>query len=83
VKFAFVFTFVPPLLSRYLFFLAPPITTDSELIWKFHKIDDTHLVAKFRIAGYLNAQQDKLYFEAGKKAVTLQDYTLEMTKVGD
>ena len=69
-------TFFPPS-------LAPPITTDSELIWSFKKLDNNHVQAKFRMAEYLNAQQDRLYFEAGKKAVTLQDYTLDMTKVSD
>jgi hypothetical protein len=62
---------------------APPITTDSELIWSFRKLDDNHVQGRFRIAGYLNAQNDKLYFEAGKRAVTLQDYTLDMVKVSD
>ena len=67
---------------------APPITTDSELIWQFRTDegggddrDVNHVQGKFRIAGYLNAQSDKLYFEAGKKAVTLQDYTLDMYKI--
>ena len=67
---------------------APPITTDSELIWQFRTdqgsggdSDVNHVQGKFRTAGYLNAQSDKLYFEAGKKAVTLQDYTLDMYKI--
>ena len=63
---------------------APPITTDSELIWQFRNLEDgRHVQGKFRIAGYLNAQSDKLYFDAGKRAVTLQDYTLDMRKVSE
>jgi hypothetical protein len=60
---------------------APPIFTDSESIWKFERIDDRHVRAKFRIAGYLNAGSDKLYFEARNRAVSLQDYTLVMEKI--
>jgi hypothetical protein len=62
---------------------APPITTDSELVWKFEKLDDSHVRANFRIAEYLNAQNDKLYFEAAKRAVTLQDYVLFMIRVSE
>ncbi|CAB9498103.1 expressed unknown protein [Seminavis robusta] len=64
---------------------APPITTDSELIWEFQPTttSDTIVQGRLRIAEYLNAQNDKLYFEAGKRAVTLQDYTLVMTKVSE
>jgi hypothetical protein len=29
----------------------------------------------------LNAQSDKLYFDARNRAVSLQDYTLEMQKI--
>jgi len=60
---------------------APPLTTDSELIWKFQKIDNDTIKAKLRIAGYLNAQSDKLYFDAKKRAVSLQDYDLEFKRV--
>ena len=54
---------------------------DSELIWKFDKLDERHVQGRFRIAGYLNAQADKLYFQAKQRAVSLQDYTLDMYKV--
>lgn len=59
---------------------APPITTDTEYIWKFDLVDDNHVQGKLRIAGYLNAQSDKLYFEARNRAVSLQDYTLDMVR---
>lgn len=64
---------------------APPISTDSELLWQFHQRrstspnDDNNSMivrAKLRIAGFLNPN-DRLYFEAKRRAVTLQDYTLE------
>ena len=59
---------------------APPITTDVEYIWKFDKIDDNALKAKLRIAEYLNAQSDVLYFDARQRAVSLQDYTLDLKR---
>uniref|UniRef100_A0A6V2F0W3 DUF6816 domain-containing protein n=1 Tax=Ditylum brightwellii TaxID=49249 RepID=A0A6V2F0W3_9STRA len=59
---------------------APPVTTDSEFIWRFERLDENHVVGKFRIAGYLNAQSDKLYFDARNRAVSLQDYTLDMRR---
>ena len=59
---------------------APPITTDVEYIWKFDKIDDNTLKAKLRIAEYLNAQSDVLYFDARQRAVSLQDYTLDLKR---
>mmetsp|Transcript_26836 Transcript_26836/g.62728 ORF Transcript_26836/g.62728 Transcript_26836/m.62728 type:complete len:333 (+) Transcript_26836:208-1206(+) len=60
---------------------APPITTDSEYIWSFEQIDENHVQGKLRIAGYLNAQADTLYFDARNRAVSLQDYTLDMRKI--
>ncbi|KAL3909710.1 MAG: hypothetical protein SGILL_007979 [Bacillariaceae sp.] len=59
---------------------APPITTDVEYIWKFDKVDDNTVHAKLRIAEYLNAQSDVLYFDARQRAVSLQDYTLELKR---
>jgi hypothetical protein len=59
---------------------APPVTTDTELIWLFEKIDDRHVNAKLRMASYLNAQSDKLYFEAKNQAVSFADYELKLTK---
>jgi len=60
---------------------APPVTTDTELIWSFKKIDNEHINARLRIASYLNAQSDKLYFEAKNQAVSIADYDLKLTKV--
>jgi len=64
---------------------APPITTDTELIWQFQPPAQTtppdRTEGKLRLAGYLNAQSDKLYFDANKRAVTIQDYTLDMVRV--
>ncbi|CAJ1938318.1 unnamed protein product [Cylindrotheca closterium] len=60
---------------------APPVTTDTEYIWKFEVIDDSHVEGTLRIAAYLNAQNDKLYFEARNRAVSLQDYSLKMERL--
>ena len=60
---------------------APPITTDSEYIWSFERLDDNHIRGKLRIAAYLNAQSDTLYFDARNRAVSLQDYTLDMKRI--
>ena len=59
---------------------APPVTTDTELIWVFDKIDSDTVLAKLRIASYLNAQSDSLYFEARNRAVSFADYTLMMKR---
>ena len=60
---------------------APPITTDSEYIWEFRQLSEDHVEGKLRIAGYLNAQSDTLYFEARNRAVSLQDYKLDMKRI--
>ncbi|KAG7336487.1 hypothetical protein IV203_027536 [Nitzschia inconspicua] len=60
---------------------APPITTDVEYIWKFEKVDDLAVRGKLRIAEYLNAQSDLLYFDARQRAVSFQDYTLDMRRI--
>jgi hypothetical protein len=60
---------------------APPLTTDTELVWYFEKLSRDHVRGKLRLAGYLNAQGDKLFFEARNRAVSLQDYTLDMTRI--
>ncbi|KAL3945310.1 MAG: hypothetical protein SGBAC_000586 [Bacillariaceae sp.] len=60
---------------------APPVTTDTEYIWKFEVIDENHVEGTLRIASYLNAQNDKLYFEARNRAVSLQDYSLKMERL--
>ena len=56
----------------------PPITTDVEYIWKLDEVDGGTVTGRLRIAEYLNAQSDKLYFDARNRAVSIQDYTLEM-----
>ena len=60
---------------------APPVTTDTENIWAFERIDDENISAQLRIASYLNAQSDSLYFEARNRAVSFADYTLQLKKV--
>mmetsp|Transcript_40844 Transcript_40844/g.44305 ORF Transcript_40844/g.44305 Transcript_40844/m.44305 type:complete len:311 (+) Transcript_40844:222-1154(+) len=60
---------------------APPIITDSECIWSFDRIDDDHIRGKLRIAGYLTPQNDAFYFDAQNRAVSLQDYTLDMKRI--
>ena len=62
---------------------APPITTDTELIWSFEKSEnDANVVfAKLRIASYLNAQSDQLYFMAKNRAVSIADYDLTLRKI--
>ena len=60
---------------------APPIFTDTESIWQFTRINDQHVQGRLRIASYLNAQQDKLYFSTRNRAVSLLDYTLDMIRV--
>ena len=59
---------------------APPVTTDSENIWYFELVNEDTIKAKLRIASYLNAQSDTLYFEAKNKAVAFADYVLTMKK---
>jgi len=64
---------------------APPITTDSELVFSYERIDnkegDQVVRGRLRIAGYLNPNDDKLYFQARNRAVILQDYTLDLRRV--
>ena len=57
---------------------APPVTTDSENIWVFEKDkgDDDTIVARLRLASYLNAQSDSLYFDAKNRSVSFADYKL-------
>lgn len=60
---------------------APPITTDTELIWRLEKTSPVMITGKLRIASYLNAQSDSLYFEAKNRAVSFADYTLQMKRI--
>jgi hypothetical protein len=60
----------------------PPVFTDSESIYRFERTGtDDRITGNLRIAGYLNVQSDKLYFDARNRAVSIQDYTLDMVKV--
>lgn len=59
---------------------APPISTDSELLWKFWHVAEDMVHARLRIAGYLNPN-DRLYFDAKRRAVTLQDYSLVLRRI--
>jgi hypothetical protein len=78
---------------------APPITTDTELIFQYTPImmDCTASTSttmtttassppincirgKLRIVGYLNPN-DKYYFDVQNRAVTIQDYTLDMKRI--
>lgn len=59
---------------------APPISTDSELLWQFVPTSNYTVNAKLRIVGYLNPN-DRLYFDAKRRAVTLQDYSLVLQRV--
>lgn len=60
---------------------APPVTTDTETIWLFDKVDANTISARLRIASFLNAQSDSLYFDARNRAVSFADYTLTMQKI--
>jgi hypothetical protein len=71
---------------------APPIFTDSEVMYEFHVPDCSpspasagsrkpdRVQGRLRIASYLNPM-DELYFDARNRAVSLQDYTLDMRRV--
>lgn len=59
---------------------APPVTTDTEAIYLFKRIGDDRVEGRLRLAGYLNPQADQLYFEARNRAVSLNDYTLSLTR---
>ena len=60
---------------------APPVTTDTESIWQFVRVDAKTVKARLRIASYLNAQTDTLYFDAKNRAVSFADYDLLMKRV--
>jgi hypothetical protein len=62
---------------------SPPIFTDNEVIYKLERVDNEHVRGRIRIVGYLNAQSDKLYFEARQRSVSIQDYELVLEKIRD
>lgn len=63
--------------------VAPPIFTDSEILYQIEQpVDSSDKVkARLRFVGYLNAQSDKLYFDARNRAVSILDYTLDMERI--
>jgi hypothetical protein len=64
---------------------APPIPTDSELLFSY-RLDDcqnlNHVTGRLRIASYLNPL-DSLYFAARQRAVTIQDYVIDLQRISD
>ena len=60
---------------------APPITTDAEILYQFKRIDENRVEGRLRLAEYLNPQSDKLHFEARNRAVSINDYTLSLTRI--
>ena len=60
---------------------APPITTDSETHFELRQGDGL-VTGRLRLVDYLNPN-DPLYFESRKKAVSVSDYDLAMTRVAD
>jgi hypothetical protein len=60
---------------------APPVTTDQEVIWELQRLSEREVKGRLRLAGYLNAQSDELFFDAKNRAVSLADYSLLMKKV--
>ena len=61
---------------------APPIFTDTEVLYQLEPVAPDRVQARLRLAAYLNAQSDKLYFDARNRAVSLLDYTLDMERIG-
>lgn len=59
---------------------APPVTTDTESIWSFERVNADRVIARLRIASYLNSQSDRLYFDAKNRAVSFADYIVQMSK---
>ena len=57
---------------------APPITTDSEILTELRRTGDA-VVGRLRLVDYMNPQ-DPLYFDARRKAVSIADYDVRMTK---
>ncbi|KAL7526630.1 hypothetical protein ACHAXR_001571 [Thalassiosira sp. AJA248-18] len=59
---------------------APPVTTDSEVLYSFKRVGNDQVEGRLRLAGYLNPQADQLYFDAKNRAVSLNDYTLSLRR---
>ncbi|EJK69731.1 hypothetical protein THAOC_08980 [Thalassiosira oceanica] len=60
--------------------IAPPVTTDTEAIYKFKRLTSDTVEGQLRLAAYLNPQNDKLFFETKSRAVSLTDYTLTLRR---
>ena len=58
---------------------APPITTDSEILTELRRTGGDAVVGRLRLVDYMNPQ-DPLYFDARRKAVSIADYDVRMTK---
>ena len=58
----------------------PPVTTDQEILWELQRVSPNQVKGRLRLAGYLNAQSDNLFFEAKNRAVSIADYTLELKR---
>ena len=58
---------------------APPITTDSEILTELRRTTGDAVVGRLRLVDYMNPQ-DPLYFDARRKAVSIADYDVRMTK---
>ena len=63
---------------------APPVSTDTELLYSFQpqleeRTSAATIQGRLRIASFLNPN-DRLYFDAQRQAVSLQDYTLRMER---
>ena len=60
----------------------PPITTDSEVVIALTPADATASVVRgrLRLLSYLQPY-DPLYFAAGRKAVSISDYSLNLTRL--
>lgn len=58
----------------------PPVTTDQEILWELQRLSPNQVKGRLRLAGYLNAQSDNLFFEAKNRAVSIADYTLELKR---
>ena len=58
---------------------APPITTDSEILTELRRTAGDAVVGRLRLVDYMNPQ-DPLYFDARRKAVSIADYDVHMTK---
>lgn len=60
---------------------APPVTSDTEVLYSFKRVGDDRIEGRLRLAGYLNPQSDKLYFDAKNRAVSLSDYSLTLRRI--